>query len=350
MRSFGRFWLLCGIAGMAAPAAAQGEVEACKRVVDGPERLACYDRALGFEGGTIAQPLRDADIRAAFHKGDKGGGRAAPSAQVLFVRSTTAISADNGDPAEVALGRSGGRTTGTAKAAILWVPFGKLGMLDTEEVKGLKPYFALGFESDTTQQARDDQVATQTLRLGGRSVLKARQKLQTGGALAYELALRLQNNDVTDTRTASIETPIDMNYHWVTAHEALRIRLRDRWVFASLTPYIDHASRRAPGEPASVHGLDVRLGLAATVPELPDSMQALNRLRPDLLQWQSEHVRQYNGAQPHSTKHSLSTSWVIHRSHNGQQGIKLERVVGRNFRDGEEADVAKTSVKLTVKY
>ncbi|MDT7835198.1 hypothetical protein [Aquabacterium sp. OR-4] len=327
---------------------AQTELEACKRVVDAQERLGCYDRALGFEAGTVAQPLRDADIQAEFHKRRKSGSAAAE--QVLFVRSSTTISADNGDPAEVALGRSAGRTTGTAKAAILWVPYGKLGVLDTEEVKGMKPYLALGFESDSTQMARVDQVATQTFRLGGRSVLKARQKLQTGGALAYELALRLQNNDVTDTRTASIEVPVDMNYHWLVANEALRIRLRDRWVFGSLAPYVDHSSRRAPGQPASVHGLDVRLGLAALVPELPESMQVLNRLRPHLLQWQSEHVRQFNGAQPRSTKHSLSTSWVIHRSHNGQQGIKLERVVGRNFRDGEEADVARTAVKLTAKY
>ncbi|MEK8050802.1 hypothetical protein AACH10_11190 [Ideonella sp. DXS22W] len=347
MSRFMHWGPVLGAAGLAASAVAQTEIDACKRVSVPLERLACYDRALGFDTADIQQPLQDADIRAVFHP---HGVVTEKHRQVFFVRSSTSISADNGDPAEVSLGRSAGRTTGAAKAAILWVPYGKLGMFDTEESQGLRPYLALGFESDTTKPERVDQVATQTFRVGGRSVFAARPKLHSGGAGAYELALRLQNNDVTDTRTASVEAPVDLNYHWVTAQQPMRLLLRDRWVFGGVTPYVDHASRRAPGAPASVNGVEVRLGAAATVPEWPDGFLPLNRLRPDLLRWQSEHVRQFNGERTRSTKHSVSLSWVIHRSHNGQQGIKVERLVGRNFRDGEETDAAKTAVKLTVKY
>lgn len=326
---------------------AQTEIDACKRIKAETERLACYDRALEFEGvEKIERPLGDAEIKSVFHK----DGAASASKQVIFIRSATSIAADNGDPAEIALSQSGGRTTGSAKAALLWIPDGKLGVLSTDAVGGLKPYFGLGFERDKTKELQSEQVATQTLRAGLRSVFKARGKLQTGAAGAYEVALRIQNDDVNDSRTTSLELPVDSNYHWVSANTRMDLLLMDRWVYAGVTPYLDHVSHTVANEPASRRGIAFRLGAGVTVPELPESFVTLNKLRPDLIHWGSEHVRQLNGSESRSTKHTLSTSWIIHRSHNGQQGIKLERIVGSNFRDGEDKDVAKTSVKLTVKY
>jgi hypothetical protein len=321
-------------------AAELSHAQACSLIPSDSERLACYDGALNRSKRLAAfqeRPASAAAVAAEFPE--------APAPKYpLFLRASTSLSAKNEDPAELSLQRTGGDTTGSAKAALIWVKSGSLDVFDLKNKNGT-PYLGVGFKRDKSDPSKP--VSGKNVR-GGYWVAwnPLSDKGNEESALAGDFGLQLDNDSVTGRRTAVFEVDIDGYYRWQRIGVFGR-QLSRQIIRLGVTPYVDRVLRDPKAGAGSSHGLEFRIGASSTISQWLD----LGWPTPESLNWLSTHARELGGLQRRSTEHSLSLNWLFRSSANGQQGLKLERSIGGNFRAGEDAVKAgKTSLKFTASY
>lgn len=340
-------------------------VKNCASISLASERLECFDRVSeGLNAKSLGDPVAkdtwrlsesnkvslDQD-RAKFLRSEEKrvANEKAHENDKFFLRGSTDVGEENEDAASFALSRSGEKTSGKIKAAVLYVNKGGIpGVFERSADAGKKFYIGLGVHRDDSDP--NAKVATNDIKVGYQFAIGIPRKKKTPGIDQFSWVSFGRVSDIAQSKVLSqFEGGYEWSRRWFKEPDNDGNNGFDRLLTARVSPFTDRNLDEKTGARTATSGTGMELSFKWYRPVYGKVLG--KQLTPDTLHFSSKRIAGFSGTQQYSTMNKASVTWDLatHAQGRTQPSLTLAREIGSDFRAGT-ARAAKTLLTMDLKY